>query len=76
MKTIKEVKFEHYDIRYRNSNIWAYLGNGRVEAECTHGLDGLTPYMRNSDVPWEIGFMVILQIFTFHYKGRMKRYAK
>lgn len=26
MKTIKEVKFEHYDIRYRNGNMWAFLG--------------------------------------------------
>ena len=54
MKTIKEVKFEHYDMRYRNQNMWAYLGNGRVKAETEHDLTKLAPYMRNKDVPWEI----------------------
>jgi hypothetical protein len=54
MKTIKEVKFEHYDIRYRNINMWSYLGNGRVEAELTHDIGNLAPYMRKSDVAWEI----------------------
>ena len=54
MKTIKEVKYEHYDIRYRNQNMWAYLGNGRVKAEIEHDLAKLAPYMRNKDVPWEI----------------------
>jgi hypothetical protein len=53
-KTIKEVKYEHYDIRYRNNNMWAFLGNGRVEVEVKGDLDKLAPYMRNSDTPWEI----------------------
>ncbi|KAE9965383.1 hypothetical protein BLS_007682 [Venturia inaequalis] len=54
MKTIKEVKFEHYDIRYKNGNMWAFLGDGRVEAEVNHDLEHLTPYVRNEDVPFDI----------------------
>jgi hypothetical protein len=53
-KTIKEVKCEHYDIRYCNNNMWAFLGNGRVEAEVRGDFDKLAPYMRNSETPWEI----------------------
>lgn len=53
MKTIKEVKYEHYNFRYR-TNMWEYLGNGQVEAEIKHDLDNLTPYMRNQDIPWDI----------------------
>jgi hypothetical protein len=54
LKTLKKVKYEHYDIRYRNNNMWAYLGNGQVEAEVLHDMDKLAPYMRNTDIPWEI----------------------
>ncbi len=54
MKTIKEVKWEHYDHRYRKRNMWSYLGNGRVKAEVTRDVDKLAPYMRNADVPWDI----------------------
>jgi len=54
METIKEVKYNHYDIRYRSSSMWEYLGNGGVEAEVKHDLKSLTPYMRNADVPWKI----------------------
>ena len=34
--------------------MWAFLGNGRVEAEVTRDLQKLAPYMRNADVPWEL----------------------
>lgn len=54
MKTIKDVSYEDYDIRYRSKNKWEYLGHGRVQAEVKHDLFNLTPYMRNSDTPWEI----------------------
>ncbi|OCL13540.1 FAD/NAD(P)-binding domain-containing protein [Glonium stellatum] len=54
MKTMKEVKYEHYNIRYRNKNMWAYLGNERVRAEIVQDAGKLAPYMRNSDVPWTI----------------------
>ena len=53
MKTIREVKWEHYDHRY-NRNMWSYLGNGRVKAEILRDVEKLAPYMRNADVPWEI----------------------
>jgi hypothetical protein len=53
MKTLKEVKYEHYNFRY-HTNMWAYLGNGQIEAEVKHDLPNLTPYMRNEDVPWII----------------------
>jgi len=49
MKTIKEVKWEHYDHRY-NGNMWSFLGNGRVKAEMFKDVEKLAPYMRNSDV--------------------------
>lgn len=51
---MKEVKYEHYDFRYFNNNMWAYLGNGRVEAEVSHDISKLAPYMRNADVEWTI----------------------
>ena len=54
MKTIKEVRWDHYDVRYRNRNMWAFLGNGRVEAEVTKDLGKLAPYMRNEDSRWEL----------------------
>lgn len=54
MKTIKEVMYEDYDIRYRSKNKWEFLGNGRVKAEIERDIPNLTPYMRNEDVPWEI----------------------
>jgi hypothetical protein len=34
--------------------MWAYLGNGQVEAEVTKDFKNLAPYMRNEDVPWTI----------------------
>ena len=54
MKTIKEVKYEHYDIKYRNGNPWSYLGIDRIQAEVEHDLEHLTLYVRNEDVPFEI----------------------
>lgn len=57
MKTIKEVKYEHYDIRYRDEgNMWAFLGNGRVKAEVEgkRNANRLAPYIRNTDTPWTI----------------------
>lgn len=54
MKTIKYVRWEHYDLRYNNQNMWTFLGNGRVEAEISKDASRLAPYMRNEDVPWVI----------------------
>lgn len=52
---MKEVKFEHYNISYRDENMWAYLGNGFVEAEVKQDRDSLAPYVRNGDNPWVVG---------------------
>jgi cation diffusion facilitator CzcD-associated flavoprotein CzcO len=63
LKTLREVRFEHYDVRYRSGNMWEFLGNGRVEAEWLAGegkIEGeemnqkLAPYLRNADVPFDI----------------------
>ena len=54
MKTVREVKWEHYDHRYRSSNCWAYLGNGKTKAQALQQMDRLAPYMRNEDTPYEI----------------------
>lgn len=54
MKTIKSVRWEHYELRYDNNNMWSFLGNGRVEAEVARDMSRLAPYMRTGDVPWSI----------------------
>jgi len=54
MKTMQDPKFEDFDIRYFNKNMWAFLGNGFVEAEVKRDKSRLAPYIRNSDVPWNI----------------------
>ncbi|KAH8695334.1 hypothetical protein BGW36DRAFT_429212 [Talaromyces proteolyticus] len=57
LKTLSVPRFEHYDIRYQDDNIWASLGLGRTALE-QRDLDGeivdLAPFIRNSDVPWSI----------------------
>ncbi|KAK4936739.1 hypothetical protein LTR10_022463 [Elasticomyces elasticus] len=52
MKTLQTVRYEDYDIRFRNANRWAYLGYGRTEAEVKGDVANLTPYLRNADTPW------------------------
>ncbi|OJJ01771.1 hypothetical protein ASPVEDRAFT_192049 [Aspergillus versicolor CBS 583.65] len=54
LKTIKTPRWEHFDIEYLDENPWAFLGNGRIKAEYDNDFEGLTPYLRNSDTPWEI----------------------
>lgn len=63
VKTMMEPRFEHYNMRYWNSNMFAFLGHGRVEAEYlaqTGALTGsdmnarLAPYLRNADTPFEV----------------------
>jgi hypothetical protein len=53
MKTIKDPKYEHYNYKYHDDNMFAYLGNGRIEAEWKKEVHKLAPYIRNSDVPWD-----------------------
>lgn len=59
VKTIKAPRFEHYEIDYESVNPWAFLGNGKVKAhyDIVDGkpkYEGLAPYIRSDDAPWEI----------------------
>ncbi|KAH6672045.1 putative sterigmatocystin biosynthesis monooxygenase stcW [Halenospora varia] len=55
LKTIKDPRFEDYNIRYRYKNRFAFLGNGEVKANTQKGnVQGLSPYVRNSDHEWSI----------------------
>ncbi|KAE9986270.1 hypothetical protein EG328_006273 [Venturia inaequalis] len=54
LKTIKDPRFEDYNIRYRYKNRFAYLGNGDVKATASRDILGLSPYIRNSDHDWQV----------------------
>lgn len=54
LKSLEFVRWEHYHLRYTSSNPWAFLGNGQVKAEVDKEVAELTPYIRNSDEPWNI----------------------
>lgn len=45
---------EDYNFKYRHGNRFVFLGNGTVKAMVTKDIDGLSPYVRNSDTEWEI----------------------
>ncbi|CAG9948058.1 unnamed protein product [Clonostachys rosea f. rosea IK726] len=54
LKTLKTARWEHYDIQYMDENVWSFLGNGRIKAECDSSFEGLTAYLRNSDSTWSL----------------------
>ncbi|KAI9371747.1 hypothetical protein BJX61DRAFT_534533 [Aspergillus egyptiacus] len=54
LKTIKEPRFEDYDIQYRYGNRFAFLGNGPVQAGVRQDALGLATYIRNSDHDWAV----------------------
>ncbi|KAI1857254.1 uncharacterized protein JN550_013337 [Neoarthrinium moseri] len=54
LKTLKTPRWEHWNIQYMDGNPWAFLGNGRIKAEVQDDFDGMTPYLRNEDGPWDI----------------------
>jgi hypothetical protein len=54
LKTIKDPRFEDFDIRYRYGNRFAFLGNGQVKASTTEGYGDLAPYIRHGDHEWSI----------------------
>lgn len=47
LKTIREVKWEHYDVRYKGGNMWAFLGMGETELQVKGDTTKLAPYVRN-----------------------------
>ncbi|KAL4747783.1 hypothetical protein BDW72DRAFT_196433 [Aspergillus terricola var. indicus] len=54
LKTIKDPRFEDYDIKYRYRNRFAFLGNGTVKAGVKQDALGLATYVRNSDHEWAV----------------------
>ncbi|KAL4963407.1 flavin-containing monooxygenase [Aspergillus stella-maris] len=54
LKSIKDPRFEDYDIKYRYGNRFAFLGNGSVKAGVTGDAMGLATYVRSSDYDWSV----------------------
>ncbi|KAF7563273.1 hypothetical protein G7046_g863 [Stylonectria norvegica] len=54
LKTIKDPRFEDYEIRYRNGNRFSYLGRGQVKANLNGDVGGLSTYVRNGDEDWSV----------------------
>ncbi|KAK3060273.1 hypothetical protein LTS18_008912, partial [Coniosporium uncinatum] len=54
LKSIKNPRFEDYDIKYRYKNRFAYLGNGDVKATATRDIQGLSTYIRSTDHEWDV----------------------
>jgi hypothetical protein len=54
LKTIKEPRFEDYEIRYRYPNRFAFLGLGETVAHRKKDVLGLSAYVRNSDDEWGV----------------------
>lgn len=53
-KTVKVVRWDHYDLRYKTNNMWSFLGNGLTEAQVKKDISRLSPYIRTEDTPFEI----------------------
>ena len=55
LKTLRTPRWEDYNIKRRDENMWTFLGNGRIELE-VEGEKGKevdwAPWVRNADVPW------------------------
>ncbi|KAK5048544.1 hypothetical protein LTR84_005635 [Exophiala bonariae] len=54
LKTMKEPRFEDYDIKYRYKNRFAFLGNGDMKAHVTGDTMGLARYVRSHDHEWHV----------------------
>lgn len=54
MKTVKDPRYEDYNIRYRRHNRYAFLGNGEVKATAAKDVQGLSTYIRNDDSDWYV----------------------
>ncbi|KAF3398832.1 putative sterigmatocystin biosynthesis monooxygenase stcW [Talaromyces pinophilus] len=57
LKTLRTPRYEHYDVRYLEDNMWSFLGNGRTVLE-ERDLKGetvdLAPFIRVADEEWNI----------------------
>ncbi|KAJ5629463.1 sterigmatocystin biosynthesis monooxygenase stcW [Penicillium herquei] len=54
LKTIRDPRFEDYDIKYRFGNRFAFLGNGDVKATASGDVQGLSTYIRADDQEWTV----------------------
>jgi hypothetical protein len=54
LKSIKDPRFEDYDIHYRYKNRFAFLGNGSVKATESKDVYGLSTYVRANDEDWSV----------------------
>ncbi|KAH7377421.1 cyclohexanone monooxygenase [Cadophora sp. MPI-SDFR-AT-0126] len=54
LKTIKHPRWEHFNIKYVDDDPWGFLGNGKTHGETLSDFNMMTPYLRNSDVEWDI----------------------
>ncbi|KAI6781281.1 putative sterigmatocystin biosynthesis monooxygenase-like protein [Emericellopsis cladophorae] len=54
LKSIKDPRFEDYEIRWRYGNRFAFLGHGEVKANQTKDVLGLSTYVRNGDSEWGV----------------------
>jgi hypothetical protein len=54
LKTLKRPRFEHFDIEYKDENMWAFLGHGLTKLELEKKGLNLAPHIRNEDTAWEI----------------------
>ena len=55
LKTLRTPRYEHYEMRYLDENMWSFLGNGRTKLETMGENDtsvDIAPYIRNQDVWW------------------------
>ncbi|CAG8904552.1 unnamed protein product [Penicillium egyptiacum] len=57
IKTLKTPRFEDYDIKYQEENMWSYLGDGRTRSELKREQGqqvDMAPFMRIQDEPWSV----------------------
>ncbi|OAL53151.1 cyclohexanone monooxygenase [Pyrenochaeta sp. DS3sAY3a] len=56
-KTMRDIRLEDFNFEYKYRNRFAYLGNGKIGADCEDGksrLEAITSYIRNEDSYWTL----------------------
>ena len=64
LKSLKDPRFEHYDIRYRSDNMWSFLGNGSTVLEAQNFKGNpvdVAPYMRLNDHAWDVELPIVVE---------------